>query len=185
MRPLSFMSLNRAGKMKRLGLILMAFLVNLSAVCNLSGQNLVITNARIIDGTDRVISRGSVVVRDGKIASVSESTASLASASVIDAKGMTVMPGFIDSHRHVIQGDPALWLKELAATRMQEYLDAGFTTIFSLGDPLEQILELRRRLSSGGIKGPRLMAVGRGPLARSAGVGRGGGDTAPIGMTRP
>src|SRR5437867_4169187 len=105
------MSLNGAGNVRRrVGLILTAFLV--TATSNLLGQNLVITNARIIDGRDRVISRGSVVVRDGKIASVSENTASVAGASVIDATGVTVMPGFIDSHRHVIQGDPAQWLTE-------------------------------------------------------------------------
>jgi len=170
---------------RRVSLTLITFLVNVFTVCTLPAQNLVITNARIIDGTDRVINRGSVVVRDGRIASVSENTARPAGASVIDAKGMTVMPGFIDSHRHVIQGDPAQWLKELAATRMQEYLDAGFTTIFSLGDPLKQIIELRHRLSSGEIKGPRLMAVGRVPLARAAGVGRGGVDPARIDVSRP
>ena len=32
-------------------------------------QNLVITNARIIDGTGNVIERGSVVAKDGKIVS--------------------------------------------------------------------------------------------------------------------
>ena len=38
--------------------------------CGAHAQNLTITNARILDGTGRVIERGSVVVRDGKIASV-------------------------------------------------------------------------------------------------------------------
>ena len=35
-----------------------------------AAQNLVITNARILDGSGKVIERGAVVVRDGKIASV-------------------------------------------------------------------------------------------------------------------
>ncbi len=56
------------------------------------------------------------------------------------------MPGFIDAHRHLIQGNPAQWLKEPASARMQEFLDAGFTTVFSAGDSLQEILELRRRL---------------------------------------
>src|SRR5213593_249564 len=66
------------------------------------GQNLVITNARLIDGNGGVIPRGSVVVRNGRIASVSTGTASEPGARQIDARGMTVMPGFIDDHRHVI-----------------------------------------------------------------------------------
>jgi imidazolonepropionase-like amidohydrolase len=96
-------------------------------------RNLVITNARIIDGTGAVIPRGSVVVRNGRIASASSGTANEPGARQIDARGMTVMPGFIDDHRHVIggsfpPGDPAQWLKEQAVARMQEFLDGGFTT---------------------------------------------------------
>src|SRR3972149_5211787 len=87
---------------------------------NAPAQNLVINNARIIDGTGNVITRGTVVVRDGKIVSVS-AAANAAGGTVIDARGMTVMPGFIDSHRHVIQGDAAQWMKELASARMQEF----------------------------------------------------------------
>jgi len=69
---------------------------------NLAAQNLVITNAYIVDGDGGVIQRGSVVIRDGRIVFVSERPANGAGARMIDAKGMTVMPGFIDDHRHVI-----------------------------------------------------------------------------------
>src|SRR3990170_4273405 len=64
----------------------------------------------------------------------------------IDARGMTVMPGFIDAHRHIIGGGAgAGWMQTEAQARMQEFLDAGFTTLVSAGDGQEQILELRRR----------------------------------------
>ena len=161
---------------------------------HVAAQTLAITNARIVDGKGGVIPRGTVVVRDGKIVSVSASAANVAGTpqggTQIDAKGMTVMPGFIDSHRHVMQGDPVAWLKDLSAKRMQEYLDAGFTTILSCGDPLDQILELRRRLKTGELKGPRLFVLGRVPLARPAGggpagVGRAGVDPARIDVSRP
>ncbi len=153
---------------------------------NGSAQNLVISNARIIDGKGNVINRGAVVVRDGKIVSVSTAANAAAGATAIDARGMTVMPGFIDSHRHVIQGDATPWLKDLAVPRMQEFLDAGFTTVLSAGDGLDAILELRRRLNAGEIKGPRLLAAGRVPLARGAGGGgRGGVDPARIDASRP
>ena len=150
-----------------------------------AAQALVITNAHIIDGSGRVIERGSVVVQDGRIVSLSAGDRSVEGARVIDAKGMTVMPGFIDAHRHVIAGDGAQWLKEQAVPRMQEFLDAGFTTIFSCGDPLEPILELRRRLKAGEIKGPRLLAVGWVPLAGGSGGLRPGVDPARTDMSRP
>ncbi len=134
-----------------------------------SAQALVITNARILDGTGRAIERGSVVVRDGRIVSVSAGGAGrVPGARVIDAQGRTVMPGFIDAHRHIIRGDAAQWLTGEAPARMQEFLDAGFMTVVSAGDATEQILELRRRSSAGTINAPRIFAAGRVQLARAA-----------------
>jgi len=130
---------------------------------------MVITNARIIDGTGRVIESGAVLVREGRIAAVTGNAAAAPGALVVDAAGMTVMPGFIDGHRHMIRGDPQQWLSEQAPASMQEFLDAGFTTVMSCGDPLTEILELRRRLAGAEIAGPRLLTVGWLPLARSAG----------------
>lgn len=144
-----------------------------------AAQGLVITNARIFDGKGGVIERGTVVVRDGKIASVSAGSADAGRARVIDAKGMTVMPGFIDSHRHPIGGG-ADWLEKEAPARMQEFLDAGFTTMLSAGDDINAAIALRQRIASGAIKGPRLIVLGRVPTAggapaRGAGAGRGEG----------
>ena len=153
-------------------------------------QNLIVTNARILDGTGRVIERGSVVVRDGKIVSVSQGTADARGARVVDAQGKTLMPGFIDAHRHLVRGEGSQWLKEQAPARMQEFLDAGFTTVMSAGDQPDAILELRRRLQTGEMKGPRLFAAGRIPLARPAAPagGRGAapaGDPARFDISRP
>ena len=158
---------------------------------HVAAQALVVTNARILDGTGRVIESGSVVVRDGKIVSVSPGSATVPGARVIDARRKTVMPGFIDAHRHIVRGEAAQWLKAESATRMQEFLDAGFTTVLSAGDAPEVILELRRRLQHGELKGPRLFAAGRVPLARPAAApasGRGGagaGDPARFDVSRP
>ncbi len=147
----------------------------------------------IVDGTGAVIPRGSVVIRNGRIASVSSGTASAPGARQIDAHGMTVMPGFIDDHRHVIGGsfppsDPAQWLKEQSVSRMQEFLDGGFTTIQSCRDPVEQIVELQRRLNAGEIKGPRLFTAEFAQLARPSGGGAAGAlrvDPARMDQSRP
>ncbi|MBI2151001.1 MAG: hypothetical protein HYU27_10425, partial [Acidobacteria bacterium] len=55
----------------------LAFSVSFGAVQAVSAQSLVITNARIIDGNGGVINRGAVVVRDGRIVSVSEAASSV------------------------------------------------------------------------------------------------------------
>ena len=146
-------------------------------------QDLVIENARIIDGNGGVIDNGSVVVSEGRIVSVSAGSAA-ADGERIDAGGRTIMPAFSDAHRHIIQGDPDTWLAEEAAGNMRAWLEAGFTTILSAGDPPEQILELRRRLAEGEIEGPRLLAAGRVPLAASPGGFVPGVDPARIDQSR-
>ena len=78
-------------------------------------EGLVLANARIIDGKGGVIENGSVVVKDGRIVSVAADAATVPGALVIDLAGKTVMPGLIDAHRHLIQGDPALWMTDRAA----------------------------------------------------------------------
>jgi imidazolonepropionase-like amidohydrolase len=150
-----------------------------------TAQDLVITNATIIDGTDNVIASGSIVVRDGIIASVSAGPAKAQGARVIDAQGMTVMPGFIDAHRHIIRGEPDRWMRETAERNMMEFLEAGFTTLLSAGDPLEHILELRRLTAAGRVTGPRIIAAGRVPLAASTGEFRPDVDPARIDVSRP
>ncbi len=163
------------------------------SVGRLAAQNLVISNVRIVDGNGGVIQRGSVVVRDGRIASVSNGAVNATGARMIDARGMTVMPGFIDDHRHVIADsfpppNPVQWMKDKAAPRMQEFLDAGFTTVQSCGDPVEQIVELQRRLNSGAVKGPRLFTAAFVQLSRPSGRGAPGPmtiDPARVDNARP
>src|SRR5690606_9997431 len=57
--------------------------------------------------------------------------------------------------------DAERWLREDAVQRMQEFLDAGFTTLMSGGDPVPGIIELKRRIDSGELKGPRIITSGR------------------------
>jgi N-acyl-D-amino-acid deacylase len=60
--------------------------------------DLLITNARIIDGTGGPSVTGSVAVRAGKIAGAGRISG--AAARTIDAGGRVVAPGFIDAHSH-------------------------------------------------------------------------------------
>lgn len=62
-----------------------------------NGQSIALTNARIVTVSGATIEKGTVVVRDGLIQAVGADTKTPADAQVIDATGLTVYPGFIDS----------------------------------------------------------------------------------------
>jgi imidazolonepropionase-like amidohydrolase len=138
-----------------------AALCALACADDLGAQSLVIANARILTGTSTVIEQGSIVVRDGRIVSVAAGNAAAQGAQVIDARGMTALPGFIDAHRHVMGGNDERWFKEQSVDRMREFLESGYTTLMSGGGPFPGILELKRRVESGALQGPRIITSGR------------------------
>ncbi len=61
----------------------------------------VIKNATILTISHGTIENGSVLIRDGKIAEVGKTVNAPSGATVIDAKGMYLMPGIIDCHSHI------------------------------------------------------------------------------------
>ncbi|WP_179137617.1 N-acyl-D-amino-acid deacylase family protein [Candidatus Entotheonella palauensis] len=61
--------------------------------------DLLIQNAQILDGTGAPAVAGSVAVQDGNIAAVGNVSGT--AHRVIDAKGQTLSPGFIDIHTHM------------------------------------------------------------------------------------
>ena len=139
--------------------------LTLGALAPLSAQDLTITNARIIAANGAVIERGSIAVRAGKIVSVAPGGPSAASGQsantkLIDAKGMTAMPGFIDGHRHINTGP-----NEKA--QMQALLEAGYTTVLSGGGPAEGNITLRDHIDKGVINGPRIIPSGALRLANN------------------
>jgi len=137
------------------GRILVALLgLVLGAPRFLAAQDLTITNARIITANGSVIERGSIVVRAGSIVSVLPGVSSTPSGTIVDAKGMTAMPGFIDAHRHINTGPNE---KE----QMQALLEAGYTTILSGGGPADGNITLRDHIDQGLINGPRIIPSGR------------------------
>src|SRR5690606_25135675 len=68
------------------------------------------------------------------------------------------------------------WLENRAAAQMQEFLEAGFTTVLSAIDG-PQLLEARRRIDAGEMPGPRIFAAAFLPLSALP-LGGGAGDPA-------
>src|SRR5437879_13839162 len=76
----------------------------LTAPALVFAQDLTITNARIIVANGTVIERGSILVGAGKIVSVASGHPPATSGRIMDGRGMTAMPGFVDAHRHIHSG---------------------------------------------------------------------------------
>jgi imidazolonepropionase-like amidohydrolase len=127
-----------------------------------AAQDVAITNARIIVGNGQVVNSGTIIVKGGKIVSVTADTAPASpkpsggggptqGLRTIDAKGMSAMPGFIDGHKHV---------NNYNAEQMKSLIEAGYTTVLAGGGPAEQNLALRDRIEKGEI-GPRIIPSGQ------------------------
>ena len=75
-----------------------------------SGFDLVIRNARIVDGTNSPWFRGDVGIRKGKIEYVGSLPKGVPCGEEIDAGGKVLAPGFVDMHTHndfLLLGEPA------------------------------------------------------------------------------
>ena len=81
----------------------------------------VITNAQVVDGTGAPARRAAVRVVDGRITEVGAITPS-SSDRVVDAQGLVLAPGFIDTHNHSTEG---LLTEPIAATQISQ----GITTL--------------------------------------------------------
>ena len=130
-------------------------------------QELSIVNARIIDGTGRVIDNGGIVVENGRIAEIGNTPPRDGDGMTIDAAGMTMMPGMINSHWHLFAGSAAGSVEALdeylqvgVKPTLNNILERGVTTIMSPGDHFPAIVEVRRTLDANEFRGPRLLIVG-------------------------
>jgi imidazolonepropionase-like amidohydrolase len=90
---------------------------------------------------------------------------------VIDTGGMSVLPGLMDMHVHLMilgHSDYEHWDKtyagrfqgEVMPLAARQLLMSGVTTVRDLGAPLEDSLVVRRRIEKGEIPGPRLFISG-------------------------
>jgi imidazolonepropionase-like amidohydrolase len=119
-----------------------------------AAQDVAITNARVIVGSGQVIESGTIIVRSGRIVSVTAGATPTQGLRTIDAKGMSAMPGFIDGHKHVNNG-------ENAAAQMRSLLETGYTTVLAGGGQAEANLALRDRIDKGEFVGPRIIPSGQ------------------------
>jgi len=116
-------------------------------------QDVTILNARIAVGDGPVIQNGYIVVQNGRIVTVGPGRPAQSVGNVIDASGMTALPGLIDGHKHINTGP---YEKE----QMEDLIAHGFTTVLSGGGPAEGNLKLMHDIDSGLINGPHVLPSG-------------------------
>jgi imidazolonepropionase-like amidohydrolase len=116
----------------------------------------------------------SIVVRGNRIAEVRDGFVDLPGARVVDLRGGTVMPGFIDMHVHMRGLDDRMQARLQASVRDYEdeaytaqinarrTLLAGFTTVRDLGNNPRLIFSLRDAINQGMFAGPTIIAAGQG-----------------------
>jgi imidazolonepropionase-like amidohydrolase len=122
---------------------------------------LAVTNATLVDGTNRAPVADAVVVVEGDRITAAGPRASVRipkGAKILDAGGRYVMPGLWDMHAHFEQVE---W--------GPVYLAAGVTTVRDVGNEFEFITSTRDAIRGGRGLGPRMLLAGvvdgKSPLA--------------------
>jgi CubicO group peptidase (beta-lactamase class C family) len=128
----------------------------------LLSQTKAFTDARVIDGTGKVLDHATIVVRDGRIVSVGPSKAP-DGAQTVDLSGKTVIPGLVNAHGHVN-----------AAEQLGLYARYGVTSVFSLGGDREIDLRdhTRAEQQTASLARSRLFIAGPIPTSKTADEGR-------------
>lgn len=139
-------------------------------------ETTVIRAARMIDGTGTAaVSNAAILVTGDRIVALGPAATVTvpAGARVLDLGDVTLLPGFIDAHTHIIGrtlGDPlrdvavvkdyASYAAILGVANARNTLMAGFTTIRVVGTRNFDDMALRQAITDGRVPGPRMQNAG-------------------------
>ena len=135
----------------------------------------VLRNARVFDSLNGVVlPAGTVVVVDGRIASVTVGDSTISATDSVDLKGRIVLPGLIDCHVHVtavhhdvwaLSMQPPSYITAQATHILEAMLLRGFTTV---RDAAGADYGVQLAIERGFLRGPRLFIAGA-PLSQTGG----------------
>ncbi|MBM3178133.1 MAG: amidohydrolase family protein [Bacteroidetes bacterium] len=158
------------------GPLVCLFVMLIGSTSILFGQNketFAVKADRIITGNGQLINTGTIIIQGERITAAGK-TGEIkipTGTKIIELKGHTLMPGFIDAHTHLASidndgGDLAA-LKETPAhgaiygtVNAKKTLEAGFTTVREAGSLGYVDVALRDAINRGLIPGPRIHASG-------------------------
>jgi imidazolonepropionase-like amidohydrolase len=149
-------------------------LVVFSLAGTLSAQVTAIRAGRLIDPDSATVLIDQIIlIRDNKIEAVGKDLPIPAGAKIIDLSKMTVLPGLIDCHTHLADGqeengDPLSYFKKTSTQVAYESIPnarnmllSGFTTVRDVGvyRALNDVA-LRDAIAKGLVDGPRMFVAG-------------------------
>ena len=152
--------------MRRIGLFAIAALL-LPVAAGAQGQPrpIVIRASTVLDGKGGVLRDVGIVIQGSKIVRIDSNP----SEATYDLRGLTVMPGWIDTHTHIVThfdretgkvhsqkaGETPQQSMLYAVENAYKTFMAGFTTIQSPGAEMDK--DLRDWIAEGRIPGPRVL----------------------------
>lgn len=125
-------------------------------------KRIVIAASKLLDGKGHVLHDTRIVVEGSKIVAIDPKAAPVD----YDLRGLTVLPGWIDSHVHIawsfgkdgksgsLGGTPEEIAYQVASNAWVTLM-AGFTSVQSVGSPAD--VPLRNAIAKGEIPGPRIL----------------------------
>ena len=154
-------------------------LVMLAAVTGLGAApaddaGTLIRGARVFDGTGAPAAVGDVLIRGDRIIAVGADVAAPRGSRVIDARGLTLIPGLHDLHTHL--RSPAFDGPDDLGKAYAAHLLSGVTTVVDFSVTGEMLAPIREMTGSGAVVAPNLemairFGVPGGPGTYSGGVG--------------
>jgi len=121
---------------------------------------LIIHNVTIIDVTGgSLLSHRTVVVRDGKIADITESGADRGDKKAVhvNGTGKFLIPGLWDMHVHMVFGE---WFPRGKAITVPLFIANGITGVRDMGSELDVLQQWRKEIEAGTMIGPRIVMAG-------------------------
>lgn len=134
---------------------------------DISGKDVLIRDVRVLDVRDgKVSDPTNVLVTQGTILKF-KATESDSFDGSINGEGMTMIPGLIDCHCHILspflseqKGIPGVWALKQAQRNMEATLASGTVYVRDMLSPIKVMNRFRGKIARGQIHGPNIIASG-------------------------
>ena len=142
-----------------------------------------IRGARVFDGTGAPATRSDVLIQGERIVAVGPRLRAPRGARVVNARGMTLIPGLHDLHTHLRA--PGFSAPDDLGKAYAGHLVHGITTVDDFSMSGEMLAPVREMTGPGGVAAPNLMLAIRIGVPQGHGTEYGWGDAFTLQATTP
>jgi len=147
------------------------FYISLVVFSTLSiSENLILVPENILDVRSGKLIKAKVYIEDGIIKSISQDEEDFKTAKIIELSGITLMPGLMDAHVHLIGNNELHGYESMSESSQmatiygvknaKSTLFAGFTTVRNVGAGHFADVALRDAIKQGVVIGPTMLVSG-------------------------